>query len=475
MQINTFVLNMTFLKFLKIPFLPALILIFASFLSFGQANYSITGDIQGLSSKKVYLSGYSGEKLRLIDSTTSDDKGKFIFTLKPTIVSGLYRVSWGKDKFLDLILNKENIVFYTTSENPADSVQILSSLENNLYFWYERRERLNQSKLELITPIVDYYPVKDAFYTMVTGEFESIQRSQEKAFDSLSGLYPGSYAMRILKLQKTPFLPAALSKDDRVEYLKAHFFDKVDFNDTLLLKSNAWSNKAISYLGLWGNSRFSQKQLETEFIKAVTILMNAASVNPDIYKFLLDYLLGGFDKYHFEEVITYMADHFQDPFSCEDQTKKSALQKKLDTFKKIANGKVAPDIDIPDMKGKMIRLSEIPAEYTLLIFWSSECHHCTDMMPRVRDIYDKQKPKRMEILAVSIDTSRREWTGFIKEEKLDFLNASDLKGFDSKSADQYNIYATPTMFLLDREKKILAKPISYRELEQVLRENKLLN
>jgi thioredoxin-related protein len=93
----------------------------------------------------------------------------------------------------------------------------------------------------------------------------------------------------------------------------------------------------------------------------------------------------------------------------------------------------------------------------------------------VRDIYDKQKPRRMEILAVSIDTSRSEWTGFIKEEKLDFLNASELKGFDSKSADEYNIYATPTMFLLDREKKILAKPISYRELEQVLRQNKLMN
>ena len=452
-----------------------LILIVASIVSWGQSNYSVSGEIRGLSSKKVYLSGYGGEKLHAVDSTATDEKGKFIFSLKPNIYSGLYRVSWGKDKFLDVVVNKENVVFVTTSENPMDSVQILSSSENNLYYWYEHRERLNQSKLELITPLLDFYPVHDAFYTKVAGEFESIQQFQEKAFDSLASLYPASYAMRILKLQRTPFLSATLAKDERVEYLKAHFFDQVDFNDTLLLSSNAWSNKAISYLGLWGNSRYSQKQLETEFIKAVIIMMDKASVNPDIYKFLLDYLLGGFDKYHFDDVITYMADHFQDPFSCEDQAKKSGLQKKLDTFKKIATGKVAPDFDIPDMKGKMIRLSGIPAEYTLLIFWSSECSHCTDMLPKVRDIYDKQKPKRMEVLAVSIDTSRREWTTFIKDEKLDFLDASDLKGFESKSADDYNIYATPTMFLLDREKKILAKPISYRELEQVLRENKLLN
>jgi peroxiredoxin len=466
---------MNWIRLLRILIIQELLLIFFSFFSYGQTNYSVTGEIRGLSSKKIYLSAYGGEKLHPIDSTNSDDKGKINFVLKLSILPGLYRVSWGKDKFLDLILNKENVVFVTTSENPADSVQILSSFENNLYFWYERRERLSQARLELITPIIDYYPVKDAYFTTSANEFESIQKSQAKAFDSLSRIYPDSYAVRILRLQQTPFLSSSLSKDDRVDYLKVHFFDKVDFNDTLLLRSNAWSNKAISYLGLWGNSRYNQKQLETEFIKAVTILMSAASVNPDIYKFLLDYLLGGFDKYHFDEVITYMADHFQDPFSCEDQTKKSALQKKLDTFKKIATGKIAPEITVPDIKGTTIRLSEISSEYTLLIFWSSECHHCTDMMPKVKEIYDKQKPKRMEVLAVSIDTSRSEWTGFIKEEKLDFLNGSELKGFDSKSADQYNIYATPTMFLLDREKKILAKPISYRELEQVLRQNNLMN
>jgi hypothetical protein len=56
---------------------------------------------------------------------------------------------------------------------------------------------------------------------------------------------------------------------------------------------------------------------------------------------------------------------------------------------------------------------------------------------------------------------------------LNWLNGSELKGFNSASSDEYNIFATPTMFLLDRGKKILAKPISYRELEQALRENKI--
>ena len=113
---------------------------------------------------------------------------------------------------------------------------------------------------------------------------------------------------------RTPFLPAGLSKEDQMKFLRLHFLDQIDFQDTMLLYSNAWANKAIAYLSLYGNSKISQKELEGEFIKAVTVMLGAASVNADIYKFLLDYFVGGFDKYHFDGVITYMADHFQDPF-----------------------------------------------------------------------------------------------------------------------------------------------------------------
>jgi peroxiredoxin len=184
--------------------------------------------------------------------------------------------------------------------------------------------------------------------------------------------------------------------------------------------------------------------------------------------------VGGFDNYHLDEVITYIADNFQDPFSCEDQQRKSALQKKLETFKKIAVGKVAPAIELPDQKGKMVTLAGIQSEYTLLLFWSTECPHCTDFMPKLKALYDNQKPKRFEVLAVSVDTSRAAWTDFIRKEKLTWPNVSDLKGFSGKPADDYNIYATPTMFLLDRGKIILSKPISFRETEQALRDQKLL-
>jgi len=335
-------------------------------------------------------------------------------------------------------------------------------------------DRLNQTKLELLQPVVDYYPDQDSFYFNAVANFERVQHHQEILLDSLKREFPGSYSVKILSLYSAPFIPASLAPNTRLTFLKQHYFDNVDFNDTALLRSNAWPNKAISYLALYSSNRFTQKQLETEFIKAVTLMLSDASENPDVFKFLLDYLVSGFDKYHFEDVITYMAENFQDPFACEDQEKKSALQKKLETFKKITIGQPAPDFEIPDTKAQPVKLSGIDAEYTLLIFWSSECGHCTEMLPKAKALYEAQKPKRYEILAVSIDTSRAGWIAVVNEEKLNWINASELKGFDSKSADLYNIYATPTMFLLNRDKMIIAKPISYRELEVALRQQGLL-
>jgi hypothetical protein len=96
------------------------------------------------------------------------------------------------------------------------------------------------------------------------------------------------------------------------------------------------------------------------------------------------------------------------------------------------------------------------------------------MMPRIYELYKGQSPKRFEVMAVSIDTSRSSWTSFLREQKLSWVNVSELKGYSGKATDDYNIYATPTIFLLDQEKKIVAKPITLMDLEQALRDHQLI-
>ena len=439
-----------------------------------QSQNVMEGTIRHLERGRVTLFSIYGEKTTRIDSVMTDSAGRFRFVMGVRQLPGMYRIQWGKNGSLDLIWNHENVSFVTTRNEPDDSLRILTSLENKINRDYAQLDGINQARLQLLLPVIDYYPVRDSFYQVVSREMEAIQRGQQAYYDSLAALYPDTYAVRMAGVYQSPFIPAGMDKEQRINLLRQHYFDKVNFNDTALLRTKVFPNKSISYLSLWSNNRLNQKQLEGEFIKAVTIMLSAASVNAEVFKFLLDYLVSGFDKFHFDEVITYIADNFQDPFACEDQSRKSALQKKLDTFKKLAPGNPAPPLEIPDVKGKKIRLSDLTSEYTLLLFWSTRCPHCTAMIPRLKEIYDQQKTRRFEVMAVSIDTSRTAWTGFLKEKRLNWINVSELKGFNAVSCDDYNIYATPTLFLLDRGKKIIAKPVTLRETEQALLDNNLM-
>lgn len=435
--------------------------------------FTVKGTVHGLSDRTIHLLSYYGERTFVIDSARADTAGMFRFDLPEKTPPGLYRVRIGKEGYIDLILNREDVEFSTRIEHPGDSLRILKSEENRVYYDFILRDSKAQAKLGLLQQVLDYYPDRDDYYAFTAKEYEMVQKGLAKIRDAAYKEHPGSYAARLIRLYSAPFLEASFTPEIRMAYLRQHFFDQTDFNDTSLLRSPAFSNKAISYLALYSNNRLAQKQLEAEFIKAVTVTLSAASVNAEVYKFLLDYLITGFDKYHFEEVITYMAENFSDPSACEDEDRKSALQKKLETYRKIAVGNPAPDFELPDPQGNPVKLSAVDAEYTLVIFYSGECSHCEEMMPKVKAIYDRQSPKRIEILAVSLDTDRQAWTDYLKTQGFNWINLCDFKGFDSPAADGYNIYATPTMFLLNRDKIILAKPISFRELEQVLNEKKL--
>ena len=70
-----------------------------------------------------------------------------------------------------------------------------------------------------------------------------------------------------------------------------------------------------------------------------------------------------------------------------------------------------------------------------------------------------------EVVAVSLDEKRDDWLNFISENNLDWINLSDLKGWESKASADYYIYATPTMFMLDSGLKIIAKPTNLEELK----------
>jgi peroxiredoxin len=145
------------------------------------------------------------------------------------------------------------------------------------------------------------------------------------------------------------------------------------------------------------------------------------------------------------------------------------LDKYIDRAKKIAPnmiGQPAMDLRMQDTTGKIVPLSTIKADYTLLIFWSPTCGHCKTEIPRFDSLYKTELKKRnIKMYAVDADNEDEKWRVFIRENKLNdgWIHVSDPNHI-TNFRSFYDVYSTPTVYLLDDKKIIRGKRFDDKSL-----------
>lgn len=156
------------------------------------------------------------------------------------------------------------------------------------------------------------------------------------------------------------------------------------------------------------------------------------------------------------------------------EVKSSAMGKKfsesLSKLKATSIGEIAPDFAQSDVSGKLIKLSDLRGKYVLIDFWASWCLPCRKENPHVLKAYEKYKEKGFEIIGISLDNNKSAWQKAIADDKLTWINVSDLKGRRNEASEMYYITAIPQNFLLDTEGKIVGKNLRGENLQKKLAE-----
>lgn len=438
-------------------------------------DYKMSGEINGLDEQTITISNFYGNEDKVIDSVKTDYMGFFVYTFPKNSNAGMYRLRFGQNQFMDIIFNNENISFSTDSRALIDSLNFSKSIENQLYFEYLNQRNLTEYKSELLGPVITYYPQDDPFYADVEHKFDEITGNFEDFVFDLVNDNPKTYVAKLVEMDYTPPPPSALSQEAKMQFMKMHFFDNIDFSDTTMLYSNIFSGKVIQYLSFYQNNRMNKDQLQVEFIKAVNVIMDATSVNTLVYEYVMDYLIGGFESYGFEKVISYIADNINLDESCVNSERKAELEKKVESLKKFAVGKKAPDFTTTDLKGNSLTLSQMKTDYTILIFWATWCPHCTRLISELQQIYLPDNRDKFEIISVSLDDSKEDLDRFLGEGNYNWIHVSDFKKWGGEVVQKYDVYATPTIFVIYKDLTILAKPTTYNELKDVLYERNILH
>ena len=193
------------------------------------------------------------------------------------------------------------------------------------------------------------------------------------------------------------------------------------------------------------------------------VILANTNKNQKVYEFILGYMVHGFEVLKMDNVLNYIAENYSGTTCQTDE--KTTLERKLEA-QKMKVGTVVPDFTLNDINGDPVTLSQVLKEKTLVLFWASWCPHCNEMIPFIKN-WAKQH-NDLEVVAVSLDTSAEEWkNGVLKLGTESWFNLSDLKKWDGEVAAGYNIFATPTLFIIDKNRKILAKPVTVQDLTKL--------
>ena len=146
------------------------------------------------------------------------------------------------------------------------------------------------------------------------------------------------------------------------------------------------------------------------------------------------------------------------------------MRDKVDRYRKVAIGVKAADIKGKDLNGNDITLYENLGEYTLIDFWASWCGPCILQIPDLQKVYSVFHDKGFEIFSYSVDRSESKWIEAAKKYDMPWLHASDISGWQSEVASNYNVTFVPFNFLLDKNGKIVAKNLHHKTLYNYLHE-----
>ena len=247
--------------------------------------------------------------------------------------------------------------------------------------------------------------------------------------------------------------------------MREHYFDLVNMNDPALIRSPVYTQKILTYLSFYREPSGSQANQEKLFMQAIDGIMAEVKFNQEVYDFVLNYLVDGFERFKMEDVLVYIADNYLSE-GCETDNEK-IMEERLQAYKRMSAGEKVGDIILSGPDDQPHRLSEMDRKYVLLVFWASWCPHCRDLMPQLKDWYaEYASGDGLGIYSVSIDTSRVAWEEYLMEHDLPWVNVHETEGWEGKVARRFNIYATPTMFLLDKNRKILAKPLTFKDFKK---------
>lgn len=432
-----------------------------------EKGHDIEVSIKNLANSPIYLGYHYGTRKYVVDTIVLNENGNGHFVGNQKLLEGVYLIITSSKNFFEILMpENQNFSVITDTTNLIENLIVNNSVENSKFIDYQKNIRKQQINIYNINSQKEN--VNDSL--IINDLNKKIEKIQEDIFETwkkTAESNKGTLLGLILTSLLEPEIPKNIKKIGNNElekyYFKEHFFDNIDFSDSRILRSPIFHNK----LDIFTKNIVYQLQdsIQFEYEK----LLSKTNINIDIYKYILVYLVNFAEtsyNINTDELFVTTADKYflGKPSLWGDNNFLINLKKRTDKLRPTLIGEKAPEILMQSYGGNNISMLEIISDFTILYFWDPDCDHCRDETPKLNEIYKKFDNDKVKILAVYIGENYPLWTEFIKNNNLsnlmnvyDPFNTSNYKNY-------YDLTITPSVYLLDKDKKIIAKKISIEYL-----------
>jgi thiol-disulfide isomerase/thioredoxin len=415
-----------------------------------------------------------GNKQYIKDTIKLDGKGHGIVHGQETLPQGIYMIVLpGRKYFEFLISDNQRFSVNCTFSDYFNTLKFTGSEENSAFVEYQKRwVTMQQRSASLSKRIQNNKQNNDSLKLLIP--IQKLQEDNMKLYlktvvKENGGNFLGTLVKALLPVDVPDFpVPIGFANPDSVKWIrnylynKDHYFDNIDLTDERLLRTPILYSKLDAF--------FTNVLIQApdSINREIDKLIKRCSPDYKVFQFVSVYLFNHFRESEImghDAVMVKLADDIYLSGKADWVTKefKDDLRKQIDLIRPNLIGKKAENIVMDSYKGIFVSLYDVEKDFTILYFWEPDCGHCKEATPKLKVYYDKPKDYSLEVFAVCTTSDKAKWTRYIEDNKLIWIN-----GWDPKRSSHfdyyYNVQSTPTVYILDKNKKIIAKKLSVEEI-----------
>ncbi|MGK7391604.1 MAG: DUF5106 domain-containing protein [Candidatus Cyclobacteriaceae bacterium M2_1C_046] len=455
--------------------IAAVSLIFMSSFAIAQNGYDLDFKIVGLQDTTVYLGHFFGESTYVKDTARINSKGEFSFEGNQPLPGGIYFLVMNKTRVFDFVVNKDQQFSISTSAGKyIEDMKIEGDVDNKLFL---ANLLYNAERNKEATPHVSILQDQSTSVEAKAEARKQLQQLNQKVMayqDSIIARHPDAIVSKLYKSTRQveiPTPPAGADSTFAFKYYRAHYFDNFDLADETLLRLSEpiYRKKVEDYL-----DRLVMQHPDS-LTNAINNLADKAKANEETYKYLIwttvlkyqhpeimgldEVFVNIYDKYFATGEMDYWA----------NASLKENLKEQADKYRKSLIGKTASNLTMLDSNLEPQSLYGIKSKYTVLYFFDPDCGFCKKETPVIKEFTDNTKLD-VGVFAVSADTSMAKMKKYIKEAGMEeWVVVNGPRTYTKSYQSLYDADSTPMIYILDENKKIIAKKIPAARIEDVIK------